>query len=132
LYIVRIVLLVDMGVGSQARRCCLWTFAWKEKHLGRQVIVHRKGATPAGKGVLGIIPGSMATPAYIVRGKGNRESLESVAHGAGRKMSRQSAKKRFNWSDAKRVLDAAGVTVLSAGIDEVPMAYKSINEVMEA
>ena len=64
-------------------------FAWREKHMGKDVVVHRKGATPAGAGVLGVIPGSMADPAYVVRGKGNAESLNSASHGAGRAMSRR-------------------------------------------
>jgi tRNA-splicing ligase RtcB (3'-phosphate/5'-hydroxy nucleic acid ligase) len=105
-------------------------FAWKEKHAGREVIVHRKGATPAGHGMLGIIPGSMGTPGYVVRGKGNPESLDSASHGAGRKMSRKRAKREFSWSDAKRLLNKRGVTLISAGLDEVPMAYKNIERVM--
>ena len=59
-------------------------FAWKETHDGKEVIVHRKGATPAGQGVLGVIPGSMASPAFVVRGKGSEQSLLSASHGAGR------------------------------------------------
>jgi tRNA-splicing ligase RtcB len=66
-------------------------FAWKETHFGKEVIVHRKGATPAGKGVLGVIPGSMASPAYVVRGTGNAASLESASHGAGRAIWRRRA-----------------------------------------
>ena len=107
-------------------------FAWKEQHDGEELIVHRKGATPAGEGVLGIIPGSMASPGYIVRGKGNRDSLNSAAHGAGRRMSRKKAKESFTWSEAKKLLAERGVTLLSAGLDEVPMAYKDIDEVMAA
>lgn len=107
-------------------------FAWKERHLGREVIVHRKGATPAATGQLGIIPGSMATPAYIVRGKGNQESLESASHGAGRVMSRSLAKKTFHWSDANALLTKNKIKVLSAGIDELPMVYKDIDSVMAA
>ncbi|MDZ4859592.1 MAG: RtcB family protein [Candidatus Hydrogenedentes bacterium] len=107
-------------------------FAWKETHNGERVIVHRKGATPAGEGVLGIIPGSMATPGYIVRGKGNPLSLNSASHGAGRRMSRKQAIKSFTWSQAKKLLAERGVTLLSAGLDEVPMAYKDIDEVMAA
>jgi len=105
-------------------------FAWKETHNRHQVIVHRKGATPAGKGVLGMIPGSMATPGFLVRGKGKAASLKSASHGAGRLMSRNEARNRFAWSDVKRELEAAGVTVLSAGVDEVPGAYKDIHKVM--
>ena len=107
-------------------------FAWKEVHDGRPVIVHRKGATPAGKGVLGIIPGSMASFTYVVRGKGNPDSMHSAAHGAGRVMSRTAAKKNLDWKTAKRLLEDRGVTLLSAGLDEVPMVYKDIDQVMAA
>jgi tRNA-splicing ligase RtcB len=107
-------------------------FAWKETHDNEKVIVHRKGATPAGKGVFGIIPGSMATPGYIIRGKGNGLSLHSASHGAGRKMSRTAAKKTFSWKEVREHLDRLGVTVITAGLDEVPMAYKDIEEVMKA
>ena len=111
-------------------------FAWKERHvidgMERDVIVHRKGATPAGEGVLGIIPGSMAAPGFVVRGKGNAESLHSASHGAGRAMSRKAANEKFNWKDVNRFLKQQGVTLISAGLDEVPMAYKNIREVMDA
>lgn len=111
-------------------------FAWKETHAdpdtGEQVemIVHRKGATPAGQGVLGIIPGSMATPGYVVVGKGGAGSLDSAAHGAGRVMSRKKAKESFRWNHVKPTLEKAGVTLLSAGLDEVPGVYKDIEQVM--
>jgi tRNA-splicing ligase RtcB (3'-phosphate/5'-hydroxy nucleic acid ligase) len=105
-------------------------FAWKEKHNGQELIVHRKGATPAGRGVLGIIPGSMGAPGYVVRGKGVASSLLSASHGAGRKMSRTAAKAKFNWKEVKRFLDQRGVKLMSAGLDEVPMAYKDIEQVM--
>jgi tRNA-splicing ligase RtcB len=107
-------------------------FAWKEIHGGEQVVVHRKGATPAAKGVLGIIPGSMATPGYVVRGKGSPDSLKSASHGAGRVLSRKAAKARFSWAEARVFLRERGVTLISAGLDEVPMAYKDIETVMEA
>lgn len=112
-------------------------FAWRERHLlpdgtDREVIVHRKGATPAGEGVLGIIPGSMAAPGYIVRGKGDPSSLRSASHGAGRRMSRTRAKQEFTWADLTSVLKERGVTLLSAGLDEAPMAYKNIETVMAA
>lgn len=107
-------------------------FAWEEEHDGETVIVHRKGATPAGVGVLGIIPGSMGTPGFVVRGKGNTVALNSAAHGAGRRMSRKQAKKSFTWSAVKKYLRERDVTLLSAGLDEVPMAYKDIHEVMAA
>lgn len=111
-------------------------FAWKEKHhvggMERELVVHRKGATPAGRGVLGIIPGSMAAPGYVVSGKGNPESLDSASHGAGRAMSRKAAHARFNWKDVKGYLKQRHVTLISAGLDEVPMAYKDIRAVMAA
>jgi tRNA-splicing ligase RtcB len=105
-------------------------FAWKETHGGREVIVHRKGATPAQAGVMGVIPGSMAAPGFVVRGRGVAESLESASHGAGRRMSRTAATNQFRWSQIKPLLEQAGVQLLSAGIDENPLAYKDINEVM--
>lgn len=111
-------------------------FAWKESHAidgqERELIVHRKGATPAAPGVLGIIPGSMASPGYLVRGLGNPESLNSASHGAGRVMSRTQATKTLNWKEANRLLKEKGVTLISAGLDEVPMVYKDIHQVMRA
>lgn len=107
-------------------------FAWKEVHNGREVIVHRKGATPAGAGVLGVIPGSMADPAFVVRGKGVAASLDSASHGAGRKMSRTKARDMYNWKSVKNDLAAKGIKVLSAGADEVPYVYKDILSVMAA
>lgn len=107
-------------------------FAWKEVHDGEELVVHRKGATPAGAGVLGIIPGSMATPTYVVRGLGQASSLNSAAHGAGRRMSRSAAKKKYDWKFVNPVLKERGVELISAGLDEVPMVYKNIDEVMRA
>ncbi len=107
-------------------------FAWKERHDGEEVIVHRKGATPAGEGVLGIIPGSMAAPGFIVRGKGHPDALDSASHGAGRRMSRKQAHQEFTWSQTRKLLAERGVTLLSAGLDESPMAYKDIEQVMAA
>ncbi|MCW2922872.1 MAG: rtcB 2, partial [Thermoleophilia bacterium] len=105
-------------------------FAWLEEHDGRELVVHRKGATPAGAGVLGVIPGSMATPAFVVRGTGSDASLRSASHGAGRVMSRTAAKQRFTWREVRPILEAADVTLLSAGIDENPGVYKDIHAVM--
>lgn len=109
-------------------------FAWRERHVidgrEREVVVHRKGATPAAPGVLGVIPGSMATPAFLVRGLGNEQSLQSAAHGAGRVMSRAQARKTLSWDAMKRLLKARGVTLLSAGLDESPEVYKDIEQVM--
>ncbi len=107
-------------------------FAWKGHHGGRDLIVHRKGATPAGAGVLGVIPGSMASPTFVARGKGNAGSLHSASHGAGRLMSRRKAKESFNWKTVKPYLEERGVKLISAGLDEVPMVYKNIEAVMAA
>ncbi|HTI70965.1 MAG TPA: RtcB family protein [Candidatus Limnocylindria bacterium] len=111
-------------------------FAWKEKHVlegvEREVIVHRKGATPAGAGVLGLIPGSMAAPGFLVRGKGHPESLRSASHGAGRAMSRTKATQTLDWSTTNRMLDQQQVKLISAGLDEAPLAYKDIHAVMAA
>lgn len=111
-------------------------FAWKETHEieGRpeEVYVHRKGATPAGEGVLGVIPGSMAAPGFVVRGKGNPASLRSASHGAGRVMSRTKAKEAFQKSTVRRELEEQGIMLLSAGIDESPGVYKDIHAVMAA
>lgn len=107
-------------------------FAWKEMHGGREVIVHRKGATPAGRGVLGYIPGTMVAPGYLIEGLGDPRSLDSASHGAGRCMSRKKAKSSFRWSHVKSHLREHGIKLLSAGLDEAPQAYKSIDEVMAA
>ncbi|MBC5991919.1 RtcB family protein [Pontibacter cellulosilyticus] len=108
-------------------------FAWKEKDAeGREYIVHRKGATPAGKGVLGIIPGSMATPGFIVRGKGEAASINSASHGAGRVMSRTQAKKTLTKPQVQKFIQKAGIEVIGSDLDEAPMVYKDIHQVMAA
>ncbi|MDZ4821529.1 MAG: RtcB family protein [Planctomycetota bacterium] len=105
-------------------------FAWKERHGDEDLYVHRKGATPAGPGVLGVIPGSMADPGYVVRGKGDATSLHSAAHGAGRRMSRTAARQQYNFRAVQKDLEKRGITILSAGADEVPGVYKNIDSVM--
>jgi tRNA-splicing ligase RtcB (3'-phosphate/5'-hydroxy nucleic acid ligase) len=106
-------------------------FAWKEKlGDGSEIIVHRKGATPAGTGVLGIIPGSMTAPGFIVKGKGNSDSINSASHGAGRLLSRNAAKNSITNKMVRQELERAGVELLGGGLDEAPMAYKDINKVM--
>lgn len=108
-------------------------FAWKEQtEDGQEVIVHRKGATPAGKGVLGIIPGSMTAPGYIVRGKGEPLSINSASHGAGRQMSRTQAKNNITQRTMKNTLAEQGVHLIGGGLDEAPQAYKPIKKVMAA
>lgn len=106
-------------------------FAWKEMVNGKECIVHRKGATPASEGQLGIIPGSMTAPGFIVMGKGNPESLNSASHGAGRLFSRAKCKATFTQSDIKKELKKHEVQLIGGNIDEAPMAYKNINTVME-
>jgi tRNA-splicing ligase RtcB len=105
-------------------------FAWKEIVDGQEAIVHRKGATPAGKDALGVIPGSMSAPGFVVRGLGNVESINSAAHGAGRRMSRKQAFDQFDWDMVDARLKSSGVELLSAGLDEAPGAYKDIRQVM--
>ncbi|UII21276.1 RtcB family protein [Fulvivirga ligni] len=108
-------------------------FAWKEKDAeGNEIIVHRKGATPAGKGVMGIIPGSMTSPGFIVRGRGEHASINSASHGAGRVMSRTKAKAMLTRDEVRSYLKHAGVHVIGSGLDEAPMAYKDIHQVMAA
>jgi tRNA-splicing ligase RtcB len=107
-------------------------FAWKEMYEGEEVIVHRKGATPAGKGVLGIIPGSMTAPGFIVKGKGETASINSASHGAGRKMSRTSALNNITVKQLKDELAKHDVKLIGGGLDEAPFAYKDIYTVMNA
>lgn len=107
-------------------------FAWKESYNNEEVIVHRKGATPAGKGVMGIIPGSMTAPGFLVRGKGTENGINSASHGAGRQMSRTKAIKSITELEMQSILKDHGVTLIGAGLDEAPMAYKDIHQVMAA
>lgn len=107
-------------------------FAWKEQLNGEEVIVHRKGATPAGKDVMGIIPGSMTAPGFLVRGKGALGSINSASHGAGRLMSRTKAISSVSKADLKNILQEMGVSLIGGGLDEAPMAYKNIHQVMES
>lgn len=107
-------------------------FAWKEIWNGEEVIVHRKGATPAAKGVMGIIPGSMTAPGFLVRGKGEENAINSASHGAGRQMSRTQAIKTITTNQMQTILKDQGVTLIGAGLDEAPMAYKDIHQVMAA
>lgn len=111
-------------------------FAWKEKivigETVKEVIVHRKGATPAGLGVLGIIPGTMADKGYVVVGKGNAESFNSASHGSGRQMSRSAAKNKITEQQHTDYLAEHGVTLIGGGLDESPQAYKPIQSVIKA
>ncbi|WP_437921653.1 RtcB family protein [Sphingobacterium sp. LRF_L2] len=105
-------------------------FAWEEVVDGKKVVVHRKGATPAAEGVLGIIPGSMTAPGFIVEGKGNPYSLQSASHGAGRRLSRGACKNSITKSDLTKTLDMYGVELIGGAVDEAPMAYKDIHKVI--
>lgn len=125
-------IIADIGAELLAQVENHHNFAWKEQHNGQEVVVHRKGATPAAKGVLGVIPGSMATPGFLVRGKGENAAIHSAAHGAGRVMSRTQAIKTLSSTDLQTMLADQGITLLGAGMDEAPMAYKDIHTVMAA
>jgi tRNA-splicing ligase RtcB len=110
-------------------------FAWRERVPSeggamRDAIVHRKGATPAGRGVLGVIPGSMGDPGFIVRGRGLPEALHSASHGAGRAKSRRAAIESIPKRERDEYLHARGITLLGGGIDEAPQAYKRIEEII--
>lgn len=105
-------------------------FAWREIHDGKDVIVHRKGATPAACGVQGIVPGSMGSPGFVVRGRGNEAALASCSHGAGRRMSRAEAFKTLSQDDMRAWLKDQDVELLSGTLDESPAAYKDILDVI--
>lgn len=107
-------------------------YAVFEHHYGKDVLVHRKGATKASLGLIGIIPGSMGTSSYIVEGLGNPESFESCSHGAGRKMGRKEAERTLNLEEEQNKMTGIihGLRDVS-NLDEAPGAYKDIDEVME-
>lgn len=111
---------------------CHHNYVARERHYGKDVYVTRKGAVSARTGELGIIPGSMGARSYIVRGKGNPESFHSCAHGAGRRMSRTEARRRFTVEDHERATQGVECRKDAAVIDETPAAYKSIDDVMAA
>lgn len=104
--------------------------AWKQRVNGEELIVHRKGATPAEAGRLGLIPGSMADPGYVVRGRGNAQALDSASHGAGRQLGRKAAANTLAKKDVQAYLKDKGITLIGGGIDEAPQAYKRIQDVM--
>ena len=121
-----------LGVQATLQVSNTHNLAWKETHGGETLIVHRKGATPAGAGVAGIIPGSLADSAMLVEGLGHPGSLSSASHGAGRRMGRMAAKRELATrpEEVQAYLDAHGVQVSGASLDEHPLAYKRIEEVM--
>src|SRR5690606_34016773 len=103
----------------------------RESHFGAEVMVTRKGAISARAGELGIIPGSMGAKSYIVAGKGNPDSFCSCAHGAGRTMSRTAARAKFRTSDLVEQTKGIECRKDKGVIDEIPLAYKDIDTVME-
>jgi RNA-splicing ligase RtcB len=109
---------------------CHHNYVSRERHFGADVLVTRKGAIRAGAGEMGIIPGSMGARSFIVRGKGNAQSLCSCAHGAGRRMSRGEAKRRFSAADLAQQTEGIECRKDEGVVDEIPGAYKSIDEVM--
>ena len=111
---------------------CHHNYVAREVHFGERVLITRKGAVRAGAGDLGIVPGSMGTRSYIVRGKGNPESFLSCSHGAGRAMSRNEAKRRFTLADHAAATEGIECRKDAEVIDETPAAYKSIDAVMKA
>lgn len=110
---------------------CHHNYVAEEVHFGERVLVTRKGAIRAGEGELGIIPGSMGTGSYIVRGLGNKQAFESAPHGAGRKMSRGEAKRRFTAEDLVCQTEGVECRKDAGVVDEIPGAYKPIGEVLE-
>lgn len=126
-------LLKELGLQSLLTVENHHNFAWKDRLAdGSEVIIHRKGATPAHAGELGIIPGSMTTAAYLVEGRGDAGTLFSASHGAGRAMSRKRAKENMTVSGLKKMLSDAGVTLIGGSVEENPLAYKDIEKVMFA
>ena len=111
---------------------CHHNYVAEEHHFGKDVYVTRKGAVRAREGDIGIIPGSMGTRSYIVRGKGNPDSFESCSHGAGRRMSRTEARKTFSLEDHAKATEGVECRKDNDVIDETPGAYKDIDTVMEA
>jgi len=118
-------------VGFHDAISCHHNYVAEEHHLGEEVLVTRKGAIRAGAGELGIIPGSMGTKSYIVSGLGNPNSFQSASHGAGRRMSRTEARKRFTLRDLKDQTAGVECRKDSGVIDETPKAYKNIDSVMK-
>jgi len=118
--------------GTEQVVACHHNYVSREHHFGADVIVTRKGAVSARAGELGIIPGSMGTRSYIVRGKGNTDSFASCSHGAGRAMSRTEARRRFTLADHARAVQGVECRRDAAVIDETPAAYKDIDAVMAA
>ena len=118
------------GISFEDRVSCHHNYVAEELHFGETLFVTRKGAIRAGLGEMGIIPGSMGTRSYIVRGKGNPESYESASHGAGRRMSRARAKKQYSLADLRHATAGVECRKDAGVLDEIPGAYKPIEQVM--
>ena len=110
---------------------CHHNFTQRENHFNEDILVSRKGAIEACEGQLGLIPGSMGTRSYVVRGRGNAESFNTAPHGAGRRMSRRKARDSFTMDDFDRLMTGIEVNRSEAFLDELPGAYKDIDLVME-
>lgn len=124
-------LLSALGLKAMAMVENHHNFAWKDVLSdGKETIIHRKGATPAHQGELGIIPGSMTTAAYLVSGRGIENALNSASHGSGRAMSRQKAKDNMTNSAMKKLISSANVKLIGGSVEENPLAYKDIEQVM--
>ena len=110
---------------------CHHNFTQREHHFGRNILVSRKGAIQAKEGQLGLIPGSMGTASYVVRGKGNAAAFDTAPHGAGRRMSRRAAREKFTMSDFDQLMEGIEVRRSESFLDELPGAYKDVDLVME-
>jgi len=121
----------DLNVRFDEPVLCHHNYVAEETHFGEELFITRKGAIRAASGQLGIIPGSMGTKSYIVRGLGSRESFESASHGAGRRMSRGAAKRKFSVDDLRRETSGVECRKDHGVLDEIPSAYKDIDQVME-
>jgi tRNA-splicing ligase RtcB len=109
---------------------CHHNYVAEEHHFGEELLVTRKGAIRAGAGELGINPGSMGAKSFVVRGRGNPASFESASHGAGRRMSRTEARRRFSAADLREQTKGVECRKDAGVIDEAPKAYKNIDRVM--
>ncbi|MCL1801221.1 MAG: RtcB family protein, partial [Promicromonosporaceae bacterium] len=131
----RVEICISEFMGSPVERSevinCHHNFTQKEHHFGRELWISRKGAISAQVGEMGLIPGSMGTASYVVAGKGNRVSMCSAPHGAGREFSRSAARRAFTMADLEAAMGDIEFRRTSAFIDEIPAAYKPIDQVME-
>lgn len=122
---------IDAPVHREQEVNCHHNYTEREKHFGKDVWLSRKGAIAAHDGEWGLIPGSMGTRSYVVQGKGNRLSLNSAPHGAGREYSRTAARKAFTHDDLRQAMGDIEYRDTDAFVDEIPAAYKDIDVVME-